>query len=117
MRASDAGRGVFLWIILAKSPLWVSISRERANTLVKQAIQESREVISGLRPATLRGLGLVAALRQELQQLEQETRWKVDFEADAIGLPEDVETGLYRIIREAIINAREHTATKRSEPE
>jgi signal transduction histidine kinase len=85
----------------------------RAGTLVKQAIQESREVINSLRPATLRDLGLVATLRQELQQLEREARLKVDFKTDAMRLPEDVETGLYRIIREAITNARKHADTKR----
>lgn len=85
----------------------------RASALVKQAIQESREVINSLQPATLRDLGLVATLRQELQQLARETRWKVDFKADAIRLPPDAETGLYRIIREAITNARKYADTKR----
>jgi len=85
----------------------------RASTLVKQAIQESREVINSLQPATLRDVGLVATLREEIQRIEQETRWKIDFKADAIRLPEDVETGLYRIIHEAITNARKHAATKR----
>jgi len=85
----------------------------RASALVKQAIQESREVINSLQPATLRDLGLVATLRQEIRQMEQETRWKIDFKADAIRLPQDVETGLYRIIHEAITNARKHADTKR----
>jgi len=85
----------------------------RASALVKQAIQESREVINSLQPATLRDLGLVATLRQEIRQMEQETRWKIDFKADAIRLPQDVETGLYRIIHEAITNARKHAETKR----
>ena len=85
----------------------------RASALVKQAIQESREVINSLQPATLIDLGLVATLRQEMPQLEQETGWQVDFKADTIRLPRDMETGLYRIIREAITNARKHAATKR----
>jgi len=85
----------------------------RASALIKQAIQESREVINSLQPATLRDLGLVATLRQEMQQLGQETGWKVDFKADAIRLPRNVETGLYRIIHEAITNARKHADTKR----
>lgn len=85
----------------------------RGSALIKQAIQESREVINSLQPATLRDLGLVATLRQEMRQLEQETGWKVDFKADAIRLPRDVETGLYRIIHEAITNARKHAETKR----
>ena len=85
----------------------------RASALVRQAIQESREVINSLQPATLRDLGLVATLRQEMRQLEQEMRWRVDFKADVIRLPNDVETGLYRIIREAITNVRKHAETKR----
>jgi len=85
----------------------------RASTLVKQAIQESREIINSLQPASLRDLGLVTTLRHEMQQLEREMRWKIDFKADAIRLPQDVETGLYRIIHEAITNARKHAETKR----
>jgi len=85
----------------------------RASALVRQAIQESREVINSLQPATLRDLGLVATLRQEMRQLEQEMRWRVDFKADVIRLPNDVETGLYRIMREAITNVRKHAETKR----
>jgi signal transduction histidine kinase len=85
----------------------------RASALVKQAIQESREVINSLQPATLRDLGLVATLRQEIRRMQQESRWKIEFKADAIRLPQDVETGLYRIIREAITNARKHADTKR----
>jgi len=85
----------------------------RASALIKQAIQESREVINSLQPATLRDLGLVATLRQEMRQLEQETRWKIDFKADTIRLPADIETGLYRIIHEAITNARKHADTDR----
>lgn len=85
----------------------------KARTLVKQAIQESREIINSLQPATLKDLGLIATLRQEMQQLEQETGWLVEFKADAIRLPVDVETGLYRIIHEAIVNVKKHAHTTR----
>lgn len=85
----------------------------KATALVKQAIQETREVINSLQPATLMYLGLVATLQQELKQLEQETGWKVEFDADNIRLPRNVEIGLYRIIHEAITNAKRHAHTKR----
>lgn len=85
----------------------------RASALIRQAIQESREVVNSLQPATLRDLGLVATLRQEMRQLEQETRWKVDFRADPLRLPRDIETGLYRIVHEAVTNARKHAETDR----
>ena len=38
---------------------------------------------------------------------------KIDFKADAIRLPKDIETGLYRINHEAVFNARKHADTKR----
>ncbi|MDO8568689.1 MAG: sensor histidine kinase, partial [Dehalococcoidales bacterium] len=88
----------------------------RAGALLRQAIQESREVVNSLQPASLRDLGLVATLRQELRQLEQESMgWKVVFIAPPPrgGLTRDMETGLYRIIREAITNARKHAETDR----
>lgn len=84
----------------------------KTSAQVKQAIQESREVINSLQPATLSDLGLVSTLRQELKRLGQETGLKIDFKADAIRLPKDIETGLYRIIREAVFNARKHANTK-----
>ena len=84
----------------------------KTSAQVKQAIQESRDVINSLQPATLGDLGLVSTLRQELKRLGQETGLKIDFKADAIRLPKDVETGLYRIIHEAIFNARKHADTR-----
>ncbi len=84
----------------------------KTSAQVKQAIQESREVINSLQPATLSDLGLVSTLRQELKRLGQETGLKIDFKADAIRLPKDIETGLYRIIHEAVFNARKHADTK-----
>ena len=38
---------------------------------------------------------------------------RVDFRAEDIRFPRDIETGLYRIIREAVHNARKHSDTSR----
>ncbi|MFC1593256.1 PAS domain S-box protein, partial [Candidatus Omnitrophota bacterium] len=85
----------------------------RAGTLVRQAIKESREIISSLQPSTLKELGLIPTLRQEMKQLGWESGWKVDFKADSVRLPPDIEIGLYRIIHEAIANAKKHSGTSR----
>jgi signal transduction histidine kinase len=85
----------------------------RAVALVRQAIQEAREVTNSLTPATLNGLGLVATLRQELRQLEAETGCKVEFKADWLRLPKDTEAALYRIVHEAITNIRKHAKSER----
>jgi len=85
----------------------------RTGSLVKQAIQELREVINSLQPIALKRFGLVTTLEQEIRGLEQELGWKIDFETDAPRLPGDIELGLYRIIHEAITNVRKHANTQR----
>jgi len=83
----------------------------KASSLVKQAIQEAREVINSLQPAALGRLGLVPTLRQEMHVLSTETGWKIDFAADSFRLSKDVEIALYRIIHEALTNVRKHANT------
>ena len=73
----------------------------------------ARALIGNLQPATLKNFGLVDTLRREIRQLERETGLEVDFQTDVIRLPDNVETGLYRIVHEAINNARKHTDTSR----
>lgn len=85
----------------------------RATGLVRQAIQEARDVINSLTPATLRDLGLVATLRQELRQLQKETGCKVEFEASWPRLAKDTEIALYRIVHEAVTNVRKHANSRR----
>ena len=85
----------------------------RAVALVRQAIQEARDVINSLTPATLRDLGLVATLRQELKQFEAETGCKVEFEANWPRLAKDAEIALYRIVHEAVTNVKKHAHSRR----
>jgi len=85
----------------------------RATGLVRQAIQEARDVINSLTPATLRDLGLVATLRQELRQFQKETGCKVEFEASWPRLAKDTEVSLYRILHEAATNVRKHANSRR----
>jgi len=85
----------------------------RATGLLRQAIQEARDVINSLTPATLRDLGLVATLRQELRQFQKETGCKVEFEANWPRLAKDTEVALYRILHEAAANVRKHANSRR----
>ncbi|MFQ5814322.1 MAG: GAF domain-containing sensor histidine kinase [Anaerolineae bacterium] len=85
----------------------------RAVGLVRQAIQEARDVINSLTPATLRDLGLVATLRQELKQFEAETGRKVEFESNLPRLSRDTEIALYRIVHEAVTNVKKHAHSRR----
>jgi len=86
----------------------------RAVGLIRQAIQEIREVISSITPATLDTLGLVPTVRQELQQFERDTGCQVDFRLAAWpNLPKHMEFGIYRIIHEAVNNVRKHAKSPR----
>lgn len=81
----------------------------RAVGLIRQAIQEAREVINSITPATLDVLGLVPTVQQELKQLERETGCQIDFRLSTWpNLPRHMEFAIYRIIREAVNNVRKH---------
>jgi len=86
----------------------------RALGLIRQAIQETRGIISNITPATLDVLGLEPTLRQELKQFERETGCRVNFRITTWpNLPKHVEFAIYRIIREAITNVRKHAQSPR----
>jgi len=85
----------------------------KTGTLIQRALQEAREIISDQCPAVLDREGLVAALRADLDALRAQTGWDVRFEADWVRLPRAVEKALYRIVQEALNNARRHSQTRR----
>jgi two-component system sensor histidine kinase DegS len=90
----------------------------RAVGLVRQAVRETREIINGGVPAALEGQGLVAMVRQELERFEEETGCRVDFYSGAWPtLSGQVEMAIYRIICEALSNARKHARSPRIEVE
>ncbi len=85
----------------------------KAGMLVRHAIHESREVLSSLRPAALDTLGLVATLQYELDGLQAQMGWQIDFDADQVRFPKAVETALYRIVHEALTNVTKHARATR----
>ncbi len=92
-----------------------SAELKRARDLVQQTVVEARRVIADLRPTALDDLGLVAAVRMQVEKLREEG-WRVFFEENLgdLRLPGDMETALYRVIQEALNNARKHARTDRA---
>ena len=87
----------------------------RVLALVRRTVGEARRVISDLRPTALDDLGLAAAIRQEVAQL-RESGWRVEYEEE-LGderLPVALETALFRVVQEALTNARKHAQTDRA---
>jgi signal transduction histidine kinase len=79
--------------------------------LLRQAAEESRNLATGLRPASLERLGLVKTIRGDLASLVPTgVRSTVDF--DATDLPKGTETTLYRIASEALHNVKKHARAR-----
>jgi signal transduction histidine kinase len=87
----------------------------RIGSLVQRAIGETREALGSLRPPCLERDGLVARLEDELRDIQAQTGLGVRFVAPSVRLPGQVENALYRIVHEAINNARKHSRSQRLE--
>jgi PAS domain S-box-containing protein len=90
---------------------------ERAmDTLVKVRNQLSEEadslrrLMSNLRPPLLEERGLVPALKETLARFGREENIKTHFRSRSlVDLPADLETLAYRLVQEALSNARKHS--------
>lgn len=95
------------------------VQKQLAETLKEQTTQLMRELHRlsvELRPSALDRVGLVASLRQYMNELGERYPLQVEFEAegleDAILQPE-AEISLYRIIQEALTNIVRHAQASR----
>ncbi len=83
---------------------------------LKEAVVESRRLVTGLRSLALDDLGLSGALEQLLAEEKARAGWQ---EAEFLHNVTDrrydktLETTLYRVIQEALTNARKHAHTDR----
>jgi two-component system, NarL family, sensor histidine kinase DegS len=89
-----------------------------ARTLVRDALDDVRALMAGLRPRLLEERGLVAALHA-LAAMPPLWGTEVVVETEGIGeekrLPAEVELALFRIAQEAVSNARRHGAASRAQ--
>ena len=87
-----------------------------AKSALDQAMRDLHDLASSLRPVSLDQLGLAAALKQCVVEFGQEQSIGVGFEAEGperAGLPEEVETALYRVAQEALANVALHARASR----
>ena len=85
----------------------------RGRSKLRQAIVETRRLMSQLRPASLETLGLIPAVQQYLNELGRDAGWEIDYHAEvtSLNLTPDEETALFRIVQEALTNAWKHAQT------
>ncbi|MFQ5828130.1 MAG: sensor histidine kinase [Candidatus Methylomirabilia bacterium] len=101
--------------------LWQSQSPQALPELKRglngldRAVLETRRLLAALRSGTLDSLGLIAALRDLVNETSQDTGWDAKLIDNLHGarLPSTVETAAYRIVQEALANAAKHTKASR----
>jgi signal transduction histidine kinase len=99
---------------LGKDPAAAQREAERVKALAREALDELRSLIMGLRPPELERDGLEGALRKELELLGRvhpiEFRLVTDF--DGAGTPAASDFTVLRIVHEALQNAVRHAHAK-----
>jgi len=127
--AYDVHDGVAQLIVSAKqhldtaADLWSRDPRRAASETaitadrLGRAIAETRRILAALRPLAVDAGGLANAARQSLDEIARDTGWSVDLVENlgAARLPPAVETAAFRILQEALSNARKHAGTTRIE--
>jgi len=90
---------------------------ERANSIIALSIKELRHVILDLHPTALAELGLIGALRQNMEAFNREDGIRGDLRVIGYSKPLSLihEVTIYRIITEALNNVRKHAQASRVE--
>jgi PAS domain S-box-containing protein len=84
------------------------------RSIVKESIERLRSLVFELRPAALDREGLVVAIDQYLSFAAKETGWSYEVIDELTLEPEsELRVSLYRIVQEAVANARKHADARR----
>jgi signal transduction histidine kinase len=87
---------------------------EEGLRLLRAALVEARRLINGLRPPMLDELGIVEAIESLVSDARIEIPEVIFTKPDALPrLPPEVETTIFRIVQEALTNARKHASARR----
>ena len=86
---------------------------------IHSAVVDMRRMISDLGPLLLEDLGFLEASKRLLEDTAERTGWEAEFEGELVlpgkdGLLEQAqEIALFRVVQEALSNARKHSGTRK----
>jgi len=87
---------------------------QQLRQITHEALEEMRSLIFDLRPSLLEDMGLVAALRKQIERLRRPDGPQLVLQVKGERrLPAEVEQGLFRIAQEALSNAIKHSGARR----
>ncbi len=113
------GRRVELLEQSLENPIEAAKQLYPLQQMLNRTIDEVRRFSRDLRPLLLEDLGLVAAMRQMLRDMEQQTGFKTQLTIKGETSVDDVDgeqvIAIYRIAQEALNNIRKHAQAKQVE--
>ncbi|MEH7013416.1 sensor histidine kinase [Neobacillus niacini] len=88
---------------------------EKLQQMISQTIEDIRYLSAALRPSTLDNHGLIATLKNHIRDFGQRFGIQINFTYKGSNerLPSAIETALYRIAQEALINAAKYSSAER----
>ncbi len=100
-------------LLLERDPGRAADQLVRLEELAAGAMSEIQALVSQLRPLSVAGEGLLAALRQLGVERQARDGLRVALEVNGErALPQTVATGLYRVAQEALTNVAKHAGTR-----
>jgi len=84
---------------------------EAAVAMLREALAETRRFMSGMRPPVLDELGVVTALEHLIREQRVSGTAAIDYHCDVsfARLAPPLETTIFRIVQEGLVNARRHS--------
>jgi signal transduction histidine kinase len=87
------------------------VSLEKVQYEVRAIISDLRRICIDLRPPALDNLGLIAAVRSRLSEIEQQSSFQINLEIEGetnYEIPEQIALCTYRTLQEVLINIKKH---------
>ncbi len=102
--------------LLDRDPGLLYDKLDNVTKIVDRAVDQSRELISSLRPDLLDDVGLIAALKRYVENYSRDTAIEIRTDLpDHIQLSPEITICLFRVVQEAFSNIFKHSESKYAE--